>query len=173
MGRPHRAAEGGYVYHVLNRANARMTIFRDEADYEAFEKVLLQAVERTKTAPAGVLPDAQSLAPGRLAAEGWRTVAVCRLADPDAHAALARPSPFDRLGACVSGPIQIVSNSRRRTSSIPWRGMSNATPCGRTSAGEPSNGVGAVCIAGCAVPLKTASCWPLGLCRASRAGSTT
>ena len=49
MGRPHRAAEGGYVYHVLNRANARMTIFEDDGDYEAFEKVLRQAVERTET----------------------------------------------------------------------------------------------------------------------------
>jgi putative transposase len=49
MGRPHRAAEGGYAYHVLNRANARMTIFEDERDYEAFEKVLAQAVERTRT----------------------------------------------------------------------------------------------------------------------------
>src|SRR5207244_13477143 len=49
MGRPHRAALGGYVYHVLNRANARMTIFDGPADYEAFEKVLLQAVERTQT----------------------------------------------------------------------------------------------------------------------------
>ncbi|HEY5311785.1 MAG TPA: transposase, partial [Pirellulales bacterium] len=46
MGRPSRAAEGGYVYHVLNRANARMTIFEDDEDYEAFEKVLLQAVDR-------------------------------------------------------------------------------------------------------------------------------
>jgi len=49
MGRPHRAAEGGYVYHVLNRANARMKIFRDDGDYEAFERVLLEAVERTGT----------------------------------------------------------------------------------------------------------------------------
>ncbi|REK10811.1 MAG: hypothetical protein DWQ37_15320 [Planctomycetota bacterium] len=49
MGRPQRAARGGYVYHVLNRANARMTIFDDEADYEAFEKVLAEAVERTET----------------------------------------------------------------------------------------------------------------------------
>jgi hypothetical protein len=46
MGRPQRAAEGGYVYHVLNRANARVTIFERDADYEAFEKV-----ERTKTRP--------------------------------------------------------------------------------------------------------------------------
>jgi putative transposase len=48
MGRPNRAAEGGYVYHVLNRANARMTIFDDDEDYEAFEKVLGQAVARTE-----------------------------------------------------------------------------------------------------------------------------
>ncbi len=49
MGRPLRAAVGGYVYHVLNRANARMQIFADDADYQAFEKVLRQAVERTDT----------------------------------------------------------------------------------------------------------------------------
>ncbi len=49
MGRPHRAAEGGYVYHVVNRANARMTIFADDGDFEAFEKTLLQAVERSGT----------------------------------------------------------------------------------------------------------------------------
>jgi putative transposase len=49
MGRPHRAALGGYVYHVLDRANARLTIFEDAADFEAFETVLFQAVARTKT----------------------------------------------------------------------------------------------------------------------------
>jgi putative transposase len=49
MGRPRRAADGGYVYHVLNRANARLTIFEDDAEYEAWERVLLQAVERTNT----------------------------------------------------------------------------------------------------------------------------
>jgi putative transposase len=49
MGRPHRAAEGGHVYHVLNRANARMTIFEKDDDYEAFEAILLEAVERAET----------------------------------------------------------------------------------------------------------------------------
>jgi len=49
MGRPLRAAQAGYVYHVLNRANARMTIFESPGDYEAFEHVLEQAVERTAT----------------------------------------------------------------------------------------------------------------------------
>src|SRR3990172_2320688 len=49
MGRPQRAADAGYVYHVLNRANARLKIFDDSGDYEAFEKVLLEAVQRSQT----------------------------------------------------------------------------------------------------------------------------
>jgi putative transposase len=49
MGRPKRAADGGLIYHVLNRANARMPIFEKEGDYEAFERVLLEAVERYQT----------------------------------------------------------------------------------------------------------------------------
>jgi putative transposase len=49
MGRPHRAALGGYVYHVLNRANARLTIFDSDGDYQAFEEILAEAVERTET----------------------------------------------------------------------------------------------------------------------------
>jgi putative transposase len=48
MGRPKRAADGGLVYHVLNRANARMTIFEDEGDYEAYERILQEAVDRTE-----------------------------------------------------------------------------------------------------------------------------
>ncbi len=49
MGRPKRAADGGLIYHVLNRANARMTIFEKDGDYEAIERILQQAVERTGT----------------------------------------------------------------------------------------------------------------------------
>ena len=46
MGRPKRADDGGLIYHVLNRANARMTIFEKGEDFEAFERVLQQAVDR-------------------------------------------------------------------------------------------------------------------------------
>lgn len=49
MGRPKRAVDGGLVYHVLNRASARLPIFEKEADYEAFERILALAVERTGT----------------------------------------------------------------------------------------------------------------------------
>jgi putative transposase len=46
MGRPHRAAEGGLIYHALNRANARLAMFADDGDYGAFERVLAQAIAR-------------------------------------------------------------------------------------------------------------------------------
>jgi putative transposase len=49
MGRPRRAADGGLIYHVLNRANAGMTIFSKPEDYVAFQRVLEEAAERTKT----------------------------------------------------------------------------------------------------------------------------
>jgi putative transposase len=49
MGRPHRAALEGFVFHVLNRANAKMTTFKDGGDFEAFETVLAEAVERSAT----------------------------------------------------------------------------------------------------------------------------
>jgi putative transposase len=46
MGRPPRAAEGGLVYHALNRANARLSIFDEAGDYAAFLRVLEEAVSR-------------------------------------------------------------------------------------------------------------------------------
>ena len=67
-------------------------------------------------ATVGLLPDAQSLAPGRLAARGWRAVAVRRLVDTDAHSTLACPSSFARLRPRVSGAVQVVPDPRGRPS---------------------------------------------------------
>jgi putative transposase len=47
MPRTARATPGGYCYHVLNRGNARRTIFHKDGDYAAFVKLLRQAGERT------------------------------------------------------------------------------------------------------------------------------
>jgi putative transposase len=44
MGRPKRADEAGGIYHMLNRANLRDQIFHKLHDYEAFEKLLHQAI---------------------------------------------------------------------------------------------------------------------------------
>ena len=47
MGRPNRTAAGGLIYHVWNRANAKMKIFEKDEDYEAFERLVDEAKERT------------------------------------------------------------------------------------------------------------------------------
>jgi putative transposase len=46
MPRSARVALGGLVYHALNRAVARLPLFRKDGDYEAFERVLAEALER-------------------------------------------------------------------------------------------------------------------------------
>ncbi|MBS0211337.1 MAG: transposase [Planctomycetes bacterium] len=46
MPRPHRADEAGGLYHALNRANGRRRIFRKDADYDAFERVLAAGLQR-------------------------------------------------------------------------------------------------------------------------------
>ena len=46
MPRPPRADEAGGLYHALNRGNARAPIFRKDADFEAFERILAEGLER-------------------------------------------------------------------------------------------------------------------------------
>lgn len=45
MPRTPRIAPGGVVFHVLNRANARSTIFRTHADYAAFEQIMAHTLQ--------------------------------------------------------------------------------------------------------------------------------
>ena len=44
MARAKRQSPGGIVYHVLNRANARQTIFQEFLDYKMFEKILSEGL---------------------------------------------------------------------------------------------------------------------------------
>lgn len=46
MPRRARAIVGGLIYHVLNRSNGRVPLFRKEADYDAFLRVLDEAHRR-------------------------------------------------------------------------------------------------------------------------------
>ena len=48
MGRTKRADEAGCIYHVLNRGNRRAILFHKVADYEAFERILQEALERVE-----------------------------------------------------------------------------------------------------------------------------
>ncbi len=46
MPRRARSIVGGYAYHVLNRANGRLRLFKKPADFAAFERVIEEAHER-------------------------------------------------------------------------------------------------------------------------------
>jgi len=46
MPRIARVAPGGIVYHVLNRANGRLRLFKKDEDFAAFEEVLASAHQR-------------------------------------------------------------------------------------------------------------------------------
>lgn len=49
MPRHARNAPGGYVYHALNRAVARLPLFQKDEDYRAFERVLVEAMDKHPT----------------------------------------------------------------------------------------------------------------------------
>ena len=46
MPRTARAIESGGIYHVLNRGNARVDLFHKPADFDAFEAILAEGLER-------------------------------------------------------------------------------------------------------------------------------
>ncbi len=46
MPRAQRVDEAGGIYHALNRGNARAKIFRKDADFEAFERILAEGLLR-------------------------------------------------------------------------------------------------------------------------------
>ncbi len=46
MPRINRVDVGGEIYYVLNRANARVQIFDNNKDYQQFEEILEEAVEK-------------------------------------------------------------------------------------------------------------------------------
>ncbi|MGA2439756.1 MAG: transposase [Tepidisphaeraceae bacterium] len=49
MARKPRFAPGGLAYHVMNRTWGTIELFQDAGDYEAFERVLAQAVAREES----------------------------------------------------------------------------------------------------------------------------
>ncbi|MFH1890253.1 MAG: transposase [Candidatus Kuenenbacteria bacterium] len=47
MSRPPRIDMANYVYHIINRANAKVDIFNTNSDYQLFEQILTEAKEKT------------------------------------------------------------------------------------------------------------------------------
>ena len=49
MSRTARVAPGGLVYHVLNRSVGKMHMMRKEADFEEFERVMVERISASQS----------------------------------------------------------------------------------------------------------------------------
>ena len=116
MERPLRPTSADVVNHVLNRANARRTLFDDDRDYATFARVAGAGVCASLHATPGILRHAQPLAFRRLAAEEWRPVTIHELAHADPYATVASASPHGRGRAWVPRALHIVSCRNARVS---------------------------------------------------------
>jgi putative transposase len=147
MGQPRRADDGGLIYHVLNRADTRLTIFENDGDYEAFERVLQEAVDRTRTRlPAYcVMPNHWYLIvsprqDGELSRfVGWLTLTHTQRWHAHRH---SRGSGYAYQGRFKSFPVQGDEHF------LPLADTLSKTPCGRTWPSERKTGAGAACTAG-------------------------
>jgi len=97
MPRTRRASQGGYCYHVLNRGNARRTVFHKDAHPSA----LLSS-------------DAQPLPSGGLALKRWRFERLHAMAADRSCSSVSSSLPFD--GTCLARTFQGLSHSRRQSS---------------------------------------------------------
>ena len=141
MPRVARVAPGGGVYHVLNRTVARLPLFRKEADYAAFERLLGEAQTRH---PTRIL--AWCLMRNHwhfvLAAAGRRVYRVSAPARPHTRNALAHGPRDGRLRPLVPGTVQELSSAdgRALVDRLPLCGTQR--PVGRSGAAGGGLAVG-------------------------------
>jgi REP element-mobilizing transposase RayT len=115
MPRQPRAAPGGYVYHALNRAVARLPLFQKDGDYHAFERVVLEALDKH---PIRLL--AFCLMPNHWHFVLWPEqdddmTEFLRWLTHTHTQALARALPHRWDRASLPGTLQGLSRSRRRS----------------------------------------------------------
>ena len=111
MARSLRSDTAGTIYHALNRGNARRDIFFKDEDYEAFERVVSEAMEKYPV----------DLISYQWMKNHWHMVlcprenkamsAVSWLGDHDPHAALPRSLQNYGIWPCLPRTIQKFSGS--------------------------------------------------------------
>ncbi len=163
MPRRARSIQGGYVYHVLNRSNARAKLFLKEEDYAAFERILDEAILSVPLADPRVPRDAQSLAhgdmaSGRLGSLGlglsrWLTVTHAQRWHAHYHSS---GSGHLYQGRYKSFPVESDEISTRCCAT------SSAIPCGPTWSNGRKTGDGRVSVATPREMTRSVNCWPPG-----------
>ncbi len=115
MARIPRFSPGGLAYHVMNRTPGKLKLFEDDGDYQAFEKVLIEAIDLHR----GICLCAYCLMPNHFhlllypKTDGqlsrfmqWLTMTPRR--------PLACPSPQRGARASVPGPLPELPDSAGR-----------------------------------------------------------
>ena len=116
MPRAARKAPGGQVYHVLNRSVGKMHLFGKDADFEVFQRVMIEAHQRHPIRSClycvlsnhwhfAVWPDADGQVNGLLPLAGTHACDV-----------LEGRAPDRRVRSSVSGTVQELPGAERRTS---------------------------------------------------------
>ncbi len=95
---------GGLPYHVINRGNARATVFHKDADYLAFEHLIDLACQRLPLRVARLLPHAQPLPPRPPAPRRRRPQPMEAVAHDLPRPPLSPPRPQQRPR--LAGPVQ-------------------------------------------------------------------
>jgi hypothetical protein len=98
MPRVGRIAPADFIFHVLNRGNARGQIFEHERDYEAFERVITESTDRVHESLQRTLGDVM---PEELGKEphpsiGWLAWRISRVMDANVAPAFRPRAAVDR-----------------------------------------------------------------------------
>jgi len=102
MGRPKRITLGGYVYHVLSRANGRLRISKKKEDFAAFETILAEGIERVDMRTLRLLHY-------DIEANPLRAEIVARPGD-DLWSSFAAREGLEKPFALSDGPLPIPKN---------------------------------------------------------------
>lgn len=175
MPRPPRADEAGGLYHALNRGNLRATIFHKDADFEAFERILHEALQihQVELYSYQLMPNhyhlvIRPLLDGEMSRfMGW--LGGTHTMRFHAH--------YHTSGMGIPAGWGIFTNSgtrafRSRLTTIfsSCADMLSATRCVPGWFGVPKIGVGDRCGGGCRSPSQNLGCCPHGQGRDCRAG---
>ena len=108
-------APGGQVYHVLNRSVGKMHLFGKDADFEAFQQVMIEAHRAAPDPYPVLLRLVHPLALRRLAGRRRPGDGLLPLAGTHACDALEGRAPDRRIRSSVSGTVQELPGAERRT----------------------------------------------------------
>src|SRR5271157_2156045 len=120
MPRTARSIAAGMVYHVLNRGNGHLRLFHKEADYHAFERLLVEGLKRYPVDLLTYCLTPNHLVSCRQAADRRGLGAADGLGGCDARPPAPRALSPPWRGALVPGAIQELSRGRgQRTQTMP------------------------------------------------------